>query len=118
MVRPGNTNSAISVLRSFAHVAETALSTAETEDIRRRYASRVAAKTDSRVISKARVITGKEVMKLQEQRNQKDKLATEKATPMAAKTKRHGKVASRAPKVPNSTTCIFKSLLILGRRLQ
>lgn len=48
MARLGNTHCAISILRSFAHVAETALFIAEiksieTEDIRRRYAGRVAA---------------------------------------------------------------------------
>ncbi|KAF8251728.1 hypothetical protein K440DRAFT_658393 [Wilcoxina mikolae CBS 423.85] len=81
MVQSGNTDSAISVLCRLAHVAETALSTAEIkciEDIRKRYAGKKAARSDRRVVSTARVITGKDLIMLRDQREQKDRLAAEK----------------------------------------
>jgi len=57
-------------------------------------------------------------MKLREKRNEKDKLAVEKAARTAAQTKTHATVTSRALKVPTSTTRILKSLLIRSRRLK
>ncbi|KAF8542147.1 hypothetical protein BDD12DRAFT_979202 [Trichophaea hybrida] len=102
MVQSGDTNSAISVLRQLAHVAETALSTAEiktieTEDIRKRYSGKSAARTDRRVLTKARVITSQEVVKLREQREEKERRAAEKKAG-SKKKKVRGKITAVAPK--------------------
>ncbi|KAF8538303.1 hypothetical protein BDD12DRAFT_885523 [Trichophaea hybrida] len=90
MVHSGDTNSAISVLRHLANVAEAALSTAkikliEVEDIRLRYIGKKAAKSDRRVFSKARVSSGKNVILLTNQCKMKDRLSAEKAVKNAVK---------------------------------
>ncbi|KAF8533135.1 hypothetical protein BDD12DRAFT_900210 [Trichophaea hybrida] len=86
---------AIAALRRFANTAQTALSTAQiktivAEDIKKRYNGKTAAKTDRRVITKARMITAEEVIKLRNAKLEKERLAYEKA--IAKKT--------RQPKVP------------------
>jgi len=54
------------------------IKTIEVEDINKRYQGKTAAKTDCRVITKARVITVEEVMKLRNAKLAKEQVAAEK----------------------------------------
>ncbi|KAF8543193.1 hypothetical protein BDD12DRAFT_875015 [Trichophaea hybrida] len=81
----GNTLSAIAAVRHVAHTAETAISTAqikpiESEDIKKRDKGKTTAKTDRQVITKARVITAEDEIKLRNVKLEKEGMAIERAS--------------------------------------
>jgi hypothetical protein len=92
----GDKDSCIEVFRKFAHTAETSFITAEiktieAQDLRQRYHRKKAAKTNRKVISKARVITATEMIKIWDERLEKERLAAEQAVAKAAKKKQNAK---------------------------
>jgi hypothetical protein len=100
MLKYGNTDSAISVLCRLAHVAETALSTAEIKSIKvnniqKQYAWNKAAKSDRRIVSRARVISGKDLILLRDQREEKNRLVVEKEAKNANSKTTRKKVPSK-----------------------
>ena len=85
---PDNPVSEITAQRNLAHIAERAWATAEiktieAEDIKKKYQGKKAAKSDRRGLSKARVVTGAEVMRLREAKyeGESQKSASRNASP-------------------------------------
>jgi hypothetical protein len=92
MVKDGDMELAIKAFRKISHTAETSMSTAdikaiEAQDLRQKYAGKKAAKTDRKVLTKARVIGSKELIKLGDERLEKEHLAAERAAARAVKKK-------------------------------
>lgn len=98
LAKSHNTNTAtaasntIAVILRLSHLAEKALSQSQisaiqTDSIRQAYAGKKAAKTDRRVISTARVITGADIMRLRQEREEKDRKKAERAAKKIGSTR-------------------------------
>jgi hypothetical protein len=103
----GDVNVAIAVVERYGHTAQTALATAEIRgielaDVRRQYGGKKAAVTDKRVISKARVINGADLIRKREEREEADRLKEEKKLRKLALCKPKAPPRGKKPKVcPN-----------------
>lgn len=91
-IATGDVDTALTVIWRFDRTAQTALSTAEIlvielAEIRRQYGGKKAAKTDRRVLTRARVIDGAVLMKLRDQREEADHLNADRAAVATAKRK-------------------------------
>ena len=69
----GNVNVAIAVVERYGHTTQTALATTEIwgielADVRRQYVGKKAAVTDRRVITKARIINGADLIRKMDER--------------------------------------------------
>jgi hypothetical protein len=93
------------VILRLSHLAEASLSEAEIaklqlRELRVKYEGKKAAKTDRRIISKAQVITGAEIMRLEEEMERKDSMCLVKKE----KLNKLGIRSSNKPFKPSTTS--------------
>jgi len=109
----GDVNVAIAVVKRYSHTTQTALATAEIRgielaDVRRQYGGKKAAVTDRRVISKARVINGADLIRKMDERQEVHRLKEEKELHKLALSKLRAPSRGKKPKI-----CSKYLLLIL-----
>jgi len=109
----GDVNVAIAVVKRYGHTTQTALVTTEVRgielaDVRRQYGGKKVAVTDRRVISKARVINGADLIRKMDERQEVDRLKEEKELCKLALGKLRAPSRGKKPKV-----CSKYLLLIL-----
>ena len=96
-----STDTSIALLCCLAHQSEAAITRADIEsiekqDIRRRYAGKQAPRASRRKLTAAVVVGGKEIMKLESEHDEKERLQVEKAARNAMKGKK-GKAKAEVP---------------------
>jgi hypothetical protein len=88
----------IAVILRLAHLAEAALTRADLESfqvkkLQKEFAGKKAARKDLRVLSKARVITGADIIRLKKERDEKDALKEEKRLKREEKARKKSQMA-------------------------
>ncbi|KAG0132083.1 hypothetical protein HOY82DRAFT_538898 [Tuber indicum] len=93
----------IAFILRLAHLAEVSYSRAEiesfeTQKLREEFAGKKAARTDHRILSKARIITGAEVVRLKKEREEKDALILQRKQAREKNGKPKGRTGSKSKK--------------------